>query len=128
MARKIIIDTDPGIDDAMAILFALSSPELELVGLTTIFGNVYTDQAAQDALRLLELAGRSSVPVAQGASLPLVVPLNQVADFVHGKDGLGNTNLAPPRGRPINKPAAQFIVEMIMSHPGEITLVTGFMK
>lgn len=123
MPKKIIIDTDPGVDDSMAILFALNSPEVELVGLTSIFGNVHSDLAAQNALRLVEFAGRPDIPVAQGSDLPLVVPLDYVADFVHGSDGLGNTNPPPPQGKPLDKPAAQFIVEMVMSNPGEITLV-----
>ncbi len=123
MPKKIIIDTDPGVDDAMAILFALTSPELDVVGLTTVFGNVHTDLATQNALRLVELAGRADIPVAHGAARPLVVALDQVADFVHGSDGLGNTNPPPPKGRPIDMPAAQFIVETVMANPGEITLV-----
>ena len=123
MPKKIIIDTDPGVDDSMAILFAFSSPEVEVVGLTTIYGNVYTDLATQNALRLVEFAGYSNIPVAHGADLPLVVPLDYVADFVHGSDGLGNTNSPSPKGQPFDKSAAQFIVEMIMNHPGEITLV-----
>lgn len=123
MPKKIIIDTDPGVDDSMAILFALQSPELEVVGLTTIFGNVFTPLATQNALRLVELAGWSNIPVAHGAELPLVVPLDYVADFVHGRDGLGNTNPPPPQGRPLNMPAAQFIVETVMANPGQITLV-----
>lgn len=123
MPKKIIIDTDPGIDDAMAILFALKSPKLEVVGLTTIFGNVYTDLATQNALRLVEIAGRPDIPVAHGAALPLIVSLDGVADFVHGSDGLGNTNLPPPTHEAIDIPAAQFIVEMIMTHPGDIYLV-----
>ena len=64
MPQKIIIDTDPGIDDAMAILLAFQSPELEVVGLTSIFGNVHTDLGTQNALRLAELAGRPHLPVA----------------------------------------------------------------
>lgn len=123
MPQKIIIDTDPGVDDAMAILFALKSPELEVVGLTTVFGNVHTHLATQNALRLVEFAGRADIPVAHGAELPLVVPLDYVADFVHGGDGLGNTNPPPPQGRPVGQPAAQFIVETVMAHPGQITLV-----
>ena len=122
MPKKIIIDTDPGVDDAMAILFALQSPELEVVGLTTIFGNVHTDLGTQNALRLVEFAGKN-VPVAHGADVPLVVPLEHIADFVHGTDGLGNTNQPPPTGKPVNMPAAQFIVETVMANPGEITLV-----
>lgn len=123
MAKKIIIDTDPGVDDAMAILFALQSPELEVVGLTTVFGNVYTDLATQNALRLLEFAGRPDLPVAHGADLPLITPLEYVADFVHGVDGLGNTYPPPAQRRAIDRPAAQFIVETVMAQPGEITLV-----
>jgi len=123
MPKKIIIDTDPGVDDAMAILFAFLSPEVEVVGLTTIFGNVYTPQATQNALRLAEFAGRPDVPVATGAELPLVAPLDYVADFVHGHDGLGNTNPPPPRGQAVSISAAQFIVETVMANPGQITLV-----
>jgi inosine-uridine nucleoside N-ribohydrolase len=122
MSKKIIIDTDPGVDDAMAILFAFKSPEIEVVGLTTIFGNVYTNLATQNALRLVELAGHPDVPVAQGAESPLVVPRMPVADFVHGRDGLGNVSLPPPQGRAVNKSAAQFIVETVMANPGQITL------
>lgn len=123
MPKKIIIDTDPGIDDAMAILFALQSPELEIVGLTTIFGNVPTDLGTQNALRLVEFAGQPQIPVAHGADVPLVVPLEYIADFVHGTDGLGNTNQPPPTGKPVDIPAAQFIVETVMANPGQITLV-----
>lgn len=123
MPKKIIIDTDPGVDDSMAILFAFNSPELEVVGLTSIFGNVHTDLATQNALRLVELSGHPAVPVAHGADLPLVVPLSYVADFVHGTDGLGNTYQPPPHGQALDISAAQFIVETVMAQPGEITLV-----
>ena len=121
--KKVIIDTDPGVDDAMAIMFAFQSPDIDVVGLTTTFGNVYTPLATQNALRLVELAGYPDVPVAHGAELPLVVSLDSVADFVHGIDGLGNSNSTLPHGQPIEQPAAQFIAEMIMTYPGEITLV-----
>lgn len=123
MTKKIIIDTDPGVDDAMAILFALKAPELELLGLTTIYGNVHTDLATQNALRLLELAGRPDIPVAHGANLPLVVPFDHPAAHVHGADGFGNTSHPPPHGKPVDPSAAQFIVETIMAHPGKVTLV-----
>lgn len=123
MPKKIIIDTDPGIDDAMAILFALKSPEIEVVGLTTIFGNVHLPLATQNALRVVELAGRPAVPVAHGVEVPFCVPLGPMADFVHGRDGLGNVNLPLPTGRAMDRPAAQFIVETVMANPGQITLV-----
>ena len=109
MPKKIIIDTDPGVDDSMAILFAFNSPELEIVGLTSIFGNVHTEQGTQNALRLVEFAGRPNVPVAPGANVPLVVPLEYVADFVHGADGMGNTTPPPPQRRARAKPPAHAI-------------------
>lgn len=123
MPKKIIIDTDPGIDDAMAILFALCSPEVEVIGLTTIFGNVYTDLATQNALRLLEFAGRPQIPVAHGAARPLQVAFDQPAAFVHGQNGLGEIVLPTPSAKADPRAAAQFIVDMIMANPGEITLV-----
>lgn len=122
-ARKIIIDTDPGIDDTMAIYFALRCPELDVIGLTTIFGNVHTPLATTNALRLLEIAGRSDIPVAKGADDPLAVPFGGPVPFVHGEDGQGNIFLAPPTTSAIEMPAAQWIVEQVMKHPGEITLV-----
>ena len=123
MARKIIIDTDPGVDDAMAIFFALQSPELELIGLTTIFGNVHTDLATTNALRLLEIAGRSDIPVAKGADDPIAVPYGGPVPFVHGDDGQGNQDLPAPTTQAIAQTAAQFIIEQVMAAPGEITLI-----
>ena len=122
-ARKIIIDTDPGVDDAMAIFFALSSPELDVIGLTTIFGNVRTDLATINALRLLETARRTDIPVAKGATDPIVGAFNNPAPFVHGDDGQGNVFLPPPSTEPLPEPAAEFIVDQVMAFPGEITLV-----
>ena len=123
MAQKIIIDTDPGVDDTMAIFFALCSPELEVVGLTTIFGNVDTDLATKNALRLLEIAGRTAIPVAKGADNPLTRPFEGPASYVHGEDGQGNVFLPDPAGAAIGLSAAQFIVEQLRASPGEITLV-----
>jgi inosine-uridine nucleoside N-ribohydrolase len=123
MTKKVLIDTDPGIDDAMAILFALNSPELEVVGLSAIFGNVHTELATANALRLLEFAGKAHIPVAQGAARPLHLPLDGVADFVHGANGFGEVDLPAPVARAVEQSAAHFIVETVMSHPGEITLV-----
>ena len=123
MPQKILIDTDPGVDDTMAILFALRSSELEVVGLTTVFGNAYVDITALNALRLIELEGHAHIPVAKGAGRPLVNPRRRVADFVHGSDGMGNIDPPPPLGQLLDIPAAQFIVETILANPGEITLV-----
>lgn len=123
MTESILIDTDPGIDDAMAILFALQSPELEVVALTTIFGNHYIETTTRNALRLLEHAGREDIPVARGAGSPLVRDYTGPSTFVHGEDGLGDAGLAgEPEGQVAHTRAAQFIVETVMARPGEITL------
>jgi uridine nucleosidase len=123
MAKKVLIDTDPGVDDAMAIQFALRSPELEVIALTTVFGNAGVEATTQNALRLLELDGFGHIPVARGSDYPLVRERGQLGMHVHGADGMGGLNLPPPKGKPIDKPAAQFIVETIMANPGEITLM-----
>jgi uridine nucleosidase len=123
MPRKILIDTDPGVDDAMAILFALRSPELEVLGLTAVFGNAHIDTAALNALRLVELEGNGEIPVAKGAARPLFIPPRGVGDFVHGKDGFGDSYLPLPSGQLLDIPAAQFIVETVTRYPHEVTLV-----
>ena len=123
MAQKIIIDTDPGIDDTMAILMALHSPELEVVGLTAIFGNTDVETCAQNALRLVELEGNDHIPVAKGAAQALVIPPGDLGTYVHGVDGMGNTNPPPPHGKLLEMSAAQFIVDTVLANPGEITLV-----
>ncbi|XP_062090151.1 probable uridine nucleosidase 2 [Humulus lupulus] len=124
MKMKMIIDTDPGIDDAMAIFVALRCPEIEVVGLTTIYGNVYTTLATRNALHLLEIAGRSDIPVAEGSHVTITKGTKlRIADFVHGADGLGNQNFPPPKGKPIQQSAAAFLVEQANLHPGKLTVV-----
>ncbi|MCS7324832.1 MAG: nucleoside hydrolase [Anaerolineae bacterium] len=127
MSRKrILFDTDPGVDDAMALLLALASPELEVVGVTTVFGNSTVEATTRNALNLLHFAGRTDIPVARGAARPMVLPLDRTAEHVHGEDAMGNIGwhaLLHPDLKPIDRPAAQFIAATIMAHPGEITLV-----
>lgn len=124
MPESILIDTDPGIDDFMAILFALKSPELDVLALTTVYGNHYVEITTRNALRLLELAGRDDIPVARGAYSPLVREFEDPATSVHGDDGLGDAGLTDePESAAAHTRAAQFIVEAIMSRPGQITLV-----
>ncbi|XP_074272895.1 putative uridine nucleosidase 2 [Silene latifolia] len=124
MKKKFIIDTDPGIDDAMAIFVALKSPEVNVIGLTTIFGNVYTTLATRNALHLLEVAGRTDIPVAEGSHVTITKGTKLgIADFAHGADGLGNQNYPPPNGKPIEQSAAAFLVEQASKYPGEVTLV-----
>lgn len=123
MAKKIIIDTDPGVDDTIAITTALRSPEVEIIGLTSVFGNAEGSVTAQNALRLVELEGNDHIPVARGSDIPLIAPLEMLGTWVHGEDGMGNTNPPPPKGKPIDQSAAEFIVSMVRKFPGEITLV-----
>ncbi|GAA0186502.1 hydrolase [Lithospermum erythrorhizon] len=129
--KKIIIDTDPGIDDAMAIFLALQSPEIEVIGLTTIFGNVHTTLATRNALHLLEVAGRTDIPVAEGSHFAITIctasshkgTKPRVADSKHGVDGLGNQNFPPPNGKPIDQSAADFLTHQASLFPGKITVV-----
>jgi uridine nucleosidase len=123
MPRKILIDTDPGIDDAMAILMALGAPSLEVIGLTTVFGNHEVGVTTRNALNILEWIGRGDIPVALGAADPLSRPRRRTPVEVHGEDGLGNIFLPPPKGRPLATSAADFIIEQLLSQPGAITLV-----
>ncbi|GMJ03281.1 uridine-ribohydrolase 2, nucleoside hydrolase 2 [Hibiscus trionum] len=123
-AKKIIIDTDPGIDDAMAIFLALRSPEVEVMGLTTIYGNVYTTLATRNALHLLEVAERTDIPVAEGSHVTITKGSKlSVVDFVHGADGLGNQNFPPPQGKPIDMSAPDFLIEQANLYPGKVTVV-----
>ena len=119
--QKLIIDTDPGIDDAMAIHYALAEPQLELVGLTSIFGNVFVDQATRNALCLIEMAG-ADIPVAEGAAAPLVQPLNPPSHHVHGPEGFGRLPAASPSSQADPRPAWQFISETCRAAAGEIVL------
>ncbi|KAK7337219.1 hypothetical protein VNO77_17782 [Canavalia gladiata] len=122
-AEKLIIDTDPGIDDSMAILMAFQTPEVEVLGLTSIFGNTTTEVATRNALTLCEIAGREDIPVAQGSSESLKGGEPRVADFVHGKDGMGNIFLPPPKAKKIEKSASEFLVEKVSEYPGEVSVL-----
>ena len=121
--KKIVIDTDPGIDDALAIFLALASPELEVVGLTTVFGNVSVDLCTRNALALLQIAGRDDIPVAEGAAHPLAGPYLGPVPQIHGDDGQGNGGVPTPRRAALAEPAADFICRVAAESPGEITLV-----
>ncbi|KAI3832686.1 hypothetical protein MKW98_002232 [Papaver atlanticum] len=120
---KIIIDTDPGVDDSMAILMAFQTPELDILGLTTIFGNVTTKDATRNALILCETAGRTDVPVAEGSLEPLKGGAPRICDFVHGSDGMGNLSLPSPKGKKDEKSAAEFLVDKISEFPGEVSIL-----
>ena len=118
MSVRILLDCDPGHDDAIALLLALASPELELLGVTTVAGNQTLEKTTANAIRVLELVGRDDVPVAAGAARPLVrEPF--VAAYVHGETGLDGTDLAPARGRAVDEHAVDFLAE----HVNGVTLV-----
>jgi inosine-uridine nucleoside N-ribohydrolase len=112
VATRILIDCDPGHDDAIAILLALASPEVELVGVTTVSGNQTLEKTTANAIRTLELAGRGDVPVAAGADRPLVRE-RSVAAYVHGESGLDGPKLQPPRAEPVAQHAADFLAERV---------------
>jgi inosine-uridine nucleoside N-ribohydrolase len=118
----VLLDCDPGHDDAIAILLALASPELELLGVTTVAGNQTLEKTTANALRVLELVGRDDVPVAAGADRPLVREL-RVAAHVHGETGLDGPALPPPRGRPVEQHAVEFLADRL--EQGVVLVATG---
>lgn len=122
MAVNLIIDTDPGIDDAMAILLAWLSPKINLIGLTTVFGNVPVEQSTKNALILTEKMG-ADIPVAKGADKPIIKSVKSYPDFVHGKNGFGDLDLQSPVKNPSEKNAVDFIIDSVMAKPKEITLL-----
>ena len=123
MARRILLDCDPGHDDAIAILLAAGSPDLELAAITTVSGNQAIDKVTRNALAIAELAGLDDVPIAQGADRPLVRRVEYAAD-IHGDSGLDGPELPEPRLELDPRHAVTVIVEEVMaSEPGTLTLV-----
>lgn len=121
--QKIIFDTDPGIDDAMALLFIEASPALDLVAVTTVFGNADIDTTTRNALYLKDRFGLTA-PVFKGTDKPLTRPRNPSPTFVHGENGLGDVELTGlVAAEPEAKPAYRAIIDLARAHPGEITLV-----
>jgi len=129
--HRLIIDTDPGIDDAMAIALALCHPEIELLALTTVFGNASVTTTTRNARYVLDTFGATEVAVAGGAEAPRVQPAHPYPDFVHGADGLGNVyptgevslDARARHARVETRDAADFIVETARRMPGELVLV-----
>ncbi|MFM4721254.1 nucleoside hydrolase [Aeromonas bivalvium] len=123
MTSKIILDTDPGIDDAMAILFAEAHPDIDLVGITTVFGNATIENGTRNALWLKQKYGMRA-DVAMGAAAPLVREPVGPTTVVHGPSGLGDVAAGEVTLAPDPRPAWQYLVETVQANPGEITLVT----
>jgi len=122
MPTPIILDCDPGHDDALAILLALARPELRVLGLTTVAGNVGLDATTRNALSVLTLAGRTDIPVASGASQPLVRPLRTAAQ-VHGTSGLEGADLPPPGFAASLEGAVALMARLVRECDGPVTLV-----
>jgi inosine-uridine nucleoside N-ribohydrolase len=121
-SRKIIFDTDPGTDDAMALMLALNSPELEVRAITVVPGNVTAQQGLENALRMVSLANRCDIPIAAGAQHPLFQKLI-TAEFWHGKNGLANIELPPSKCKVDGRFGPDLIIQMVHAAPHEITLV-----
>src|SRR5271167_4547432 len=117
-----IIDVDPGIDDAMAIFYAVRRPGIKLEALTTTFGNTDTATATDNALRVLELLGRLDIPVARGVERSFIHPYVRRADHVHGSNAIGDIELPKPKIRPTGEHASDLIIRMAKENPGEIAL------
>jgi purine nucleosidase len=120
--KHILFDTDPGIDDSLAILLAIASPELVVEGVSVVHGNCSVEQAATNALSVLELARADHVQVSRGFGLPLVQP-SLLAPETHGNTGIGYAVLPPPEKKPVAQHSVDFLIEKILSAPGKMTLV-----
>ena len=120
---RIIIDCDPGVDDAIALLLAFASPdEIEIVGITTVIGNVSLPLTTRNALRITAMAGRQDIPVYSGCSRPIILPRVQRGASVHGTDGLGDLGVPDATHEAESQHAVDFIIDTILREPGQITL------
>ena len=120
--RKVVWDMDPGIDDALALILALKSPEVRVAGITTVAGNAPVETASTNARRVLEYLGAANIPVALGAASPLNRPLEDALSY-HGSDGLGNCSLPPPKLPLQPLEAWDFLVQSVLDAPDEVILV-----
>jgi purine nucleosidase len=120
---RIIIDCDPGVDDAIALLLAFASPEeIEIVGITTVVGNVSLDLTTRNALRIGAMADRQDIPVFAGCSRPIILPREERGASVHGTDGLGDLGVPDAAHQVQSRHAVDFIIDTVLSEPGQITL------
>ncbi|WP_141502906.1 nucleoside hydrolase [Paenibacillus luteus] len=123
--NRLLLDVDTGIDDALAILYALLSPEIKVEGITTGFGNTDVDQATENTLRVIQVANCGyEVPVAKGAAGPLKRVFPGGVPHIHGNNGIGDAELPSSKQQPLEETAAEFIVRKVNESPGELILVT----
>ncbi|SEN52871.1 nucleoside hydrolase [Paenibacillus sp. OV219] len=121
---KIIIDADTGIDDALAILYGVKSGKADIIGITSVFGNIPVELATENALKVLKLAGlEGQIPVSQGAAQPLVRKVDIFPTFVHGSNGIGDVEIPHTAQRPVEEAAAEFIVRQASELRGELVIV-----
>jgi len=120
--HKVVLDMDPGIDDALALILALKSPEVQVLGITTVAGNAPVEMTSVNARRVLEHLDIGNIPVAMGAANPLNHPFEDALSY-HGSDGLGNCGLPPPRLPLYPDKAWDFLAQLVLDVPGEVTLV-----
>jgi inosine-uridine nucleoside N-ribohydrolase len=121
-AQRVIIDTDPGVDDAFALLLAMHSRELNIEAITAVAGNIPLEVTLANALRLVEIAGRNDIPVAGGASHPLVRRSVNAA-YAHGENGLAGVEFPAARIKPVAEHAVDLMTRIVRSHPGEVTII-----
>lgn len=122
MPKPVILDLDVGVDDAVAIMLATASPELQVMGITAVSGNVHVDKTSINALKVLEALGIGGIPVAKGMGKPLSRELEVAQDF-HGSDGLGDTNLPAPKLKLDDRNAVEFLIERTQRNPREVTVI-----
>lgn len=123
MSKKILIDTDPGMDDALAIVLAVKSPAVEVLGISSVAGNYPIEVTTRNALKTLELLGRTEIPVARGMGKPLARPLAK-DPFSHGSDGMAETHLPEPSTAPSTAHGVDQIINLVKANPGEVTIIT----
>lgn len=122
---KMFIDCDPGVDDSIAILFALNRPDVEVVGISTSTGNVSAAQGAENALRILKLAGREGqIPVCVGAEQPLVGEVDGFPDFIHGVNGTGDVELPASSQKVVDMDVCDFMYQKACEYEGELVLIS----
>jgi purine nucleosidase len=120
--HKVVLDMDPGVDDALALILTLKSPEIQVLGLTTVAGNAPVETTSANARRLLEYMDAGSIPVTMGAASPLNHPLEDALSY-HGPDGMGNCGLPSPQTPLYPATAWDFLARSVLDAPGEVTLV-----
>ena len=119
MTRKVFVDSDTGVDDALALMLLSAAPDIEMLAVTSVFGNCHSAQAADNARYVLDICGRQDVPVYRGSEAPLGQEL-RLSGGIHGQDGFGNTGLAPAGAVPGEPDGVSVLLDLVERHRGEI--------